>query len=75
MESNEEEEDDYHHPELVHSKFLQAIQMGLSNSRNFPLRSFRNDVRVSDETLIDSMSEAAYLEGDNKAEKGREVCM
>lgn len=68
MESNDEEEDDYHHTELVHSKFLQAIQMGLlSDSRNFPLRSFLNDVRVSDETLIDSMSENADLEGDRQS--------
>lgn len=66
--SNDGEADDYHDQEVVQRKFLQAIQTGLlSDSINCQVRPFLNDVRVSDETLIDKMSEADSLEGERKS--------
>lgn len=65
--SNDGEADDYYHPELVQRKFLQAIQTGLLCDSNCQVRPFLNDVRVSDETLIDKMSEADSLEGERKS--------
>lgn len=77
--SDDGDADDYYDPELVQRKFLRAVETGLlSDSIKFQMRPFLGDSKVSDEMLIDKLSEASSLEGERqkklrKSTNGREA--
>ncbi|CAI5640554.1 unnamed protein product [Oreochromis niloticus] len=59
--------DEQYSPELIQKKFLRSVSTGLlSDPIKFQLKSYLDDPRVTDETLIDKMNEAASVESERQ---------